>query len=339
MQSGRYIAIYSRKSRFTGQGESVENQVRLCREYIAAHFADVPPDRVAVYEDEGFSGGDLQRPAFRRMMDAAVAGRLCAVAVYRLDRISRNIGDFSALIENFSRLGIAFVSIREQFDTSTPMGRAMMYIASVFSQLERETIAERIRDNMRQLAKTGRWLGGVTPTGYASESVKSLTLDGRTKRACRLRLIPAQAQTVKTIYELFLQTRSLAAVEDALAQQGALTKNGRPYGRFAIRAILQNPVYLIADRAAYDYFSSQGAEIFCGEAAFDGQHGVLAYNRTEQKKGRSTVYLPVRDWILSVGQHPGLIPGGQWVQVQQILEGNRARRRSCREPPLCEDSK
>ena len=84
--------------------------------------------------------------------------------VYRLDRISRSIGDFTALIERLVHLNVAFVSIREQFDTSTPMGRAMMYIASVFSQLERETIAERIRDNLHELAKTGRWLGGITPT-------------------------------------------------------------------------------------------------------------------------------------------------------------------------------
>lgn len=88
------------------------------------------------------------------MMRAAEAGRFRMLIVYRLDRISRSIGDFTALIERLAQLNVAFVSIREQFDTSTPMGRAMMYIASVFSQLERETIAERIRDNLRELAKT-----------------------------------------------------------------------------------------------------------------------------------------------------------------------------------------
>ncbi len=116
------------------------------------------------------------------MMTAAKDRKFKAIVVYRLDRISRNISDFSSLIEELGRLGIDFVSIRESFDTSSPMGRAMMYIASVFSQLERETIAERIRDNMHELAKTGRWLGGTTPTGYASESVKSITVDGKTKK-------------------------------------------------------------------------------------------------------------------------------------------------------------
>ena len=145
------IAIYSRKSRFTGKGESVGNQIELCRQYLRAHEPDAPEPEI--FEDDGFSGGDLNRPAFRRMMRAAEAGRFRMLIVYRLDRISRSIGDFTALIERLAQLNVAFVSIREQFDTSTPMGRAMMYIASVFSQLERETIAERIRDNLRELPR------------------------------------------------------------------------------------------------------------------------------------------------------------------------------------------
>lgn len=86
------------------------------------------------------------------------------------------------MIEELARLDISFISIKEQFDTSTPMGRAMMYIASVFSQLERETIAERIRDNMHELAKTGRWLGGTTPTGFESEAIKALQWTERQRK-------------------------------------------------------------------------------------------------------------------------------------------------------------
>ena len=119
--------------------------------------------------------------------------------VYRLDRISRNISDFSSLIEELGRLGIDFVSIRESFDTSSPIGRAMMYIASVFSQLEWETIAERIRNNMHELAKTGCW--ALSPTGYASESVKSITVDGKTKKTCKLKLLPDEIEIIEA--ELF----------------------------------------------------------------------------------------------------------------------------------------
>ena len=134
------IAIYSRKSRYTGKGESIGNQIDLCREYIRTHYGDAAAQHAVVFEDEGFSGGNLNRPDFKKMMTAAKERKIRAIVVYRLDRISRNISDFSSLIEELGRLGIDFVSIRESFDTSSPMGRAMMYIASVFSQLEREII-------------------------------------------------------------------------------------------------------------------------------------------------------------------------------------------------------
>ena len=245
------IAIYSRKSRFTGKGESIGNQVELCRAYIRTAFGDAYADGAVVFEDEGFSGGNLNRPDFKRMMKAARDHQFKAVVVYRLDRISRNISDFSALIEELGRLEIDFVSIRESFDTSSPMGRAMMYIASVFSQLERETIAERIRDNMHELAKTGRWLGGTTPTGYTSEAVKTITVDGKSKRACKLKVIPEEADIVRKIYDLYIETDSLTMTEAELLRQHIKTKTGRNFTRFSIRGILQNPVYLIADQDAW----------------------------------------------------------------------------------------
>ena len=281
-QNEDVIALYSRKSKFTGKGESIGNQVELGKEYVRVHFGDAAVDKIVVYEDEGFSGGNLNRPAFKRMMDAAKKRQFKAIIVYRLDRISRNVSDFSGLIEELARLDISFISIKEQFDTSTPMGRAMMYIASVFSQLERETIAERIRDNMHELAKTGRWLGGTTPTGFESEAIKSITVDGK-------------------------------------------TKNGKYFTRFSVKAILQNPVYMVADQEAYDFFIKNDTDLFSEHDAFDGVHGMMAYNRTDQEKGRASISLPPSEWIVSVGKHPGLIPGKVWVQVQESLERNKSK--------------
>ncbi|MDY4429843.1 recombinase family protein, partial [Evtepia sp.] len=125
-ENNQRLMIYSRKSRFTGRGESVENQVELCRQYIAAHYSPEEAARAQIYEDEGFSGGSLERPQFRQMMADAKAQKPAAIVVYRLDRISRNIGDFAGLIEQLGGMGIDFVSIKEQFDTGSPMGRAMM---------------------------------------------------------------------------------------------------------------------------------------------------------------------------------------------------------------------
>lgn len=319
------IAIYSRKSKFTGKGESIGNQIELCKEYIRAHYGDDALDHLVVYEDEGFSGGNLNRPDFKKMMAAAKERKFKAIIVYRLDRISRNISDFSSLIEELARLDIAFVSIKEQFDTGSPMGRAMMYIASVFSQLERETIAERIRDNMHELAKTGRWLGGTTPTGFESEGEEKVTVDGKKKKTFKLKLVPQEAEIVRLIYDLFTETNSLTMTEAELMKRRIVTRNGNYFTRFSIKAILQNPVYMIADQEAYDYLTEKETDLFSNRAEFDGKHGIMAYNRTDQEKGKTTQYNLVNDWIVAVGKHPGLIPGKTWVRVQEALEQNKSK--------------
>lgn len=319
------IAIYSRKSKFTGKGESIGNQIELCKEYIRAHYGDDALDHLVVYEDEGFSGGNLNRPDFKRMMAAAKERKFKAIIVYRLDRISRNISDFSSLIEELARLDIAFVSIKEQFDTGSPMGRAMMYIASVFSQLERETIAERIRDNMHELAKTGRWLGGTTPTGFESEGEEKVTVDGKKKKTFKLKLVQQEAEIVRMIYDLFSETNSLTMTEAELMKRRIVTRNGNYFTRFSIKAILQNPVYMVADQEAYDYLTEKEADLFSDRAEFDGKHGIMAYNRTDQEKGKTTQYNPVNEWIVAVGKHPGLIPGKTWVRVQEALEQNKSK--------------
>ena len=320
-----YIAIYSRKSKFTGKGESIGNQIELCKEYVRNMFGEGYAERCVVFEDEGFSGGNLKRPAFQNMISEVRKHKFKAIVVYRLDRISRNISDFSGLIDELTNLDVSFISIREQFDTSTPMGRAMMYIISVFSQLERETIAERIRDNMHELAKTGRWLGGNCPTGFESEPVSTVTIDGKSKKSFKLALVPSEAEIIKLIFDLYTELDSLTGVEAELLRRRIKSKQGKDHTRFSIKNILQNPVYLIADASAYDYFIEKEADICFPKEAFDGTHGIMAYNRTEQEKGKTTVLLPVNEWIIAVGKHPGLIPSSQWIKVQESLERNKSK--------------
>lgn len=319
------IVIYSRKSKFTGKGESIENQVEMCKQYIRLHFGEKAADNVLVYEDEGFSGGNLERPQFKKMMAEAKEKAFQAIVVYRLDRISRNIGDFAKLIEKLNGMKIDFISIKEQFDTSSPMGRAMMYISSVFSQLERETIAERIRDNMHELSKTGRWLGGVPPTGYRSESISSVTIDGKTKKACKLKTVPEEISLVKLIFDKFLETGSLTKTETYLLQNGYTTKNGNQFTRFAIKGLLSNPVYMIADEFAYKYLREKKVDLFSDKNEFDGIHGIMAYNRTLQQPGRTNQIKPMEEWIVSVGKHDGAIEGAAWVKVQSLLERNKSK--------------
>ena len=321
----KQFVIYSRKSKFTGKGESIENQIELCRQYISVHFSQEEADAALVYEDEGFSGGNLERPQFKKMMKDSQKTKFTAIVVYRLDRISRNIGDFAKLIEDLGDRHIDFISIREQFDTSSPMGRAMMYIASVFSQLERETIAERIRDNMHELAKTGRWLGGTTPTGYESESISNVTVDGKVRKACKLKIIQEEISLVQLIFEKFLETGSLTKVDAFLLEKRYTTKRGKNFTRFAIKGILTNPVYMIADEAAYGYLTENHVDLFAEKTDFDGTHGIMAYNRTLQRPGKAHQIRPMEEWIVSVGKHPGVISGQQWIQVQSMLEVNKSK--------------
>lgn len=322
---GKCIAIYSRKSKFTGKGESIENQIELCRQYIEKSQGAEEPIEILIYEDEGFSGKNTLRPQLKKMLLDAKKKKFTMLVCYRLDRISRNVGDFANMVEELHKLGIDFVSVREAFDTSNPMGRAMMYIASVFAQLERETIAERIRDNMYELSKTGRWLGGTTPTGYTSESIEKVTVDGRRRKAYALKLIPREAQLITLIYDKFLETGSLTKTDAYLVQNHHTTKNNLNFSRFAIKSILTNPVYMIADEEAYRYITDKKMDLFSNEKEFDGKHGIMAYNRTLQRDGMAHKERNMNEWIISVGKHKGIISGYQWISVQKLLERNKSK--------------
>ena len=320
------IAIYSRKSKFTGKGESIENQIEMCKQYIYIHYPSVTKEQIFTYEDEGYSGKSTQRPQFKKMMEDCNKHKFDTIICYRFDRVSRNIKDFADLIQELERLQIEFVSIKENFDTASPMGRAMMFISSVFSQLERETIAERIRDNMHELAKSGRWLGGITPTGYCSqELVGSVTVDGKVRKAFKLDIIEKEATLVKLIFSKFTETNSLTKTETYLRQHHIKTKNNRDFTRFSISNILKNPVYMIADEDAWNYFENLGVEAFSPKESFDGVHGIMAYSKTVQTTGKMNQLKDVKEWIISVGKHIGLISGAEWIKVQKMLQQNKSK--------------
>lgn len=315
------IAIYSRKSKFTGKGESIDNQVEMCKEYANKHFNNI--EEFIIYEDEGFSGGDTDRPKFQKMIIDAKKKKFDALICYRLDRISRNVSDFSGTIDELNKYNIAFISIREQFDTSTPMGRAMMYIASVFAQLERETAAERIRDNMMQLARTGRWLGGHAPTGYESEPISYLDNDMKERKMFMLSPIEDELEIIKLIYSKYLEFQSLSMLESFFLQNNIKTVNGRDYQKYTLRNILTNPVYAKASIDVYNYFNYNNAQICNDKSEFNGKNGVMAYNKNLVKKGQSVKTKDMDEWIVAIGRHKGVIEGKDWVIVQNILNNNK----------------
>lgn len=318
----RKVAIYSRKSKFTGKGESTHNQIEACKRKIELTFENIDLNNdILIYEDEGFTGYNTNRPAFQKMLKDIRDKKIKAIAFYKLDRISRNVSDFSSLVIELDNYDVSFLSATESIENVTPSGRAMMFMISVFAQLERDTIAERIRDNMLDLAKTGRWLGGITPTGFRSEQIENITVDGKKRKLYKLSPIDGEIRIIKVLFEKMRELKSQTKLETYTIQNDIKTKNGKVYTRWGLKNILTNPVYAIADEDTLKYFKRFDIDIYADEKDFDGTHGLMVYNKTEKKKNK-VVKKDYNDWIVAIGKHQGIIPGKEWVEVQDLLDRN-----------------
>lgn len=323
-------AIYSRKSKFTGKGESIENQIELCKNHLINKY-NIKEENIKIYQDEGFTGYNTNRPQFQEMIKDIRNKKIKCVIVYRLDRISRNVTDFCNLKNEFIKYNTDFISVTENFDTSTPMGRAMLMISSVFAQLERDTIAERIRDNMYELAKTGRWLGGNTPLGYKSEKVETLSVDGKRKNLYKLDIVFEEAEIIKLIWNKMCELKSLSKLEVYLLQKGIKTRNGNNFTRFSLITILKNPVYVVADNKIKDFFKKMNVTIYETDIEkCNGINGLLAYNKREELMGKTKSYKDITEWIIAVGKHQGIIPSQQFIKVWNLIVNNKDKR--CRVP-------
>lgn len=323
-------AIYSRKSKFTGKGESIENQIELCKNQLINKY-NIKEENIKIYQDEGFTGYNTNRPQFQEMIKDIRNKKIKCVIVYRLDRISRNVTDFCNLKNEFIKYNTDFISVTENFDTSTPMGRAMLMISSVFAQLERDTIAERIRDNMYELAKTGRWLGGNTPLGYKSEKVETLSVDGKRKNLYKLDIVFEEAEIIKLIWNKMCELKSLSKLEVYLLQKGIKTRNGNNFTRFSLITILKNPVYVVADNKIKDFFEKMNVTIYETDIEkCNGINGLLAYNKREELMDKTKSYKDITEWIIAVGKHQGIIPSQQFIKVWNLIVNNKDKR--CRVP-------
>ena len=309
-------AIYSRKSIFTGKGESIENQIEMCKDYYLRHYGDNV--EFIIYEDEGFSGGNTKRPKFQEMLSDIKLKKFDTLICYRLDRISRNVADFSSTLELLQDNNIDFISIKEQFDTSTPMGRAMVYISSVFAQLERETIAERVRDNMLQLAKTGRWLGGQEPFGFKSEKIIYIDENFNERSLMKLSPVKDELEVVKLIFDKYLETNSITQVTNYLQDNLYKGKNGGDWGTTQVKKILSSAIYVTSTEETHNYLKSLGINVF-GEP---NGNGYLSYNKT-----RKMIFdRDITEWIYAVAKHKGVIDSKTWLTVQSILEKNKHKK-------------
>lgn len=319
----RKKAIYARKSKYTGKGESIENQIDTCKHYLKTYFdINITDDDIVVYNDEGYTGANTERPHFKEMMKAIKNNEIDTIICYRLDRISRNVLDFANLYEDWQEHDVNFISVSERFDTTTPMGKAMLFIAITFAQLERDTIAERIRDNMYKLAKTGRWLGGNVPLGFVSEKMEKLNINDKKTTLYKLAPVDDEIDIIKTIFQKFLEFKSQTQVESYLIQNDYKTKRNCDFSRWGVKNILRNPVYAVADQDVLNYFLDNEVEVYNEHDQFDGTHGIIGYCKTEKTKTGRVKYKDLQDWIVAIGEHKGIISGKDWVEAQNILKAN-----------------
>lgn len=314
------IAIYVRKSKFVDTSESTENQIKMCKEHILFRFRNEEVE-FAIYEDEGYSGETTNRPKFKEMIRDIK--KFNYLVCYRLDRISRNVADFAETLSILESNNCKFISVTENFDTSSPMGRAMIYIASVFAQLERETTAERIRDNMLVLAKDGKWTGGNYPLGFTSITSEYIDESGNTKKCSKLIIDPVDIETVKLIYDTYLKVGSLSGTETFLLQNNIKNKKGTFYDASSLRIILENPVYCKVNDAVIDFLKEDGLQSF---GTPDRIHSYLSYNKTRSVtiNGKKTKAInPKEEWIVALSPIEGIFDAEYWLKVQRQLKDNR----------------
>lgn len=314
------VAIYSRKSKYTGIGDSIENQIQMCKDYAQSKYVNTKLE-FDVYEDEGFSGSNINRPKFQELI--RTIKKYDTLICYRLDRISRNVADFSSTLSLLQANNCDFVSIREQFDTSSPMGRAMIYIASVFAQLERETIAERIRDNMMEMAKRGSWTGGRTPLGYDSESTTYIDDEGLERKSVKLIKNNEELKLVQLIYETYLREGSLHKTEIWFTQHNIKSNSGILLEKTSLKIILQNPVYVKSTTKVLEYMKNDGWNVY---GVADGIHSLLSYNKTESVTLNGKTTKKVKDkseWIAAISSVEGVIDAETWINVQEQFNKNR----------------
>jgi site-specific DNA recombinase len=288
-------AVYTRKSSEEGLEQdfnSLHAQREACEAYIASQKHEGWQLLPASYDDGGYSGGSMNRSGLTRLLADVAAKRIDVVVVYKVDRLTRLLADFARIVAVFDAEGVSFVSVTQAFNTTTSMGRLTLNVLLSFAQFEREVTGERIRDKIAASKRKGLWMGGFVPLGYDA--------DGRT-----LRINAPEAETVRTIYALYLELGSVDAVKQQLDRRGIRTKvrqdqrgamaGGRPFTRGHLYRLLQSPLYIGQIRHRADRYDGQHPAIL------DKETWMRVQDRLKQRGGPYTVKRRAR--------HPSLLAG------------------------------
>ena len=282
-------AVYTRKSSEEGLDQeynSIDAQRDAGHAYIASQRAEGWIPVADDYDDPAFSGGNMERPALRRLMVDIEAGKVDIVVVYKIDRLTRSLADFSKMVEVFECYGVSFVSVTQQFNTTTSMGRLMLNILLSFAQFEREVTGERIRDKISASKRKGLWMGGIPPLGYDVEN-RRLVLNER------------EAKIIRHIFQRFVELGSSTKLVKELKLDGVTSKSwttqdgkireGKPIDKSLIYKLLNNRTYLGELRHKELWYPAEHTSIVERDL-WDNVHAILSSNgRVRGNATRATV--------------------------------------------------
>lgn len=232
--SVKNCAVYTRKSTEEGLDQnfnSLDAQREACLAYITSQKAEGWIPVKNIYDDGGYSGGNIERPGIQKLLEDIKAGKINIIVVYKIDRLTRSLMDFAKLVELFDQHQVTFVSVTQSFNTTTSMGRLTLNVLLSFAQFEREVTGERIRDKIAASKKKGMWMGGQVPLGY---NLKDRNLLVNEK----------EAVLVKKIFDTYLRIRSVIKLIEILNRDGDRTKAGNNFTRGMLYMLLANPLYI-----------------------------------------------------------------------------------------------
>ena len=309
-------AIYTRKSSEEGleqEFNSLDAQREACEAYILSQKSVGWSALPQMYDDGGISGGTMQRPALQRLLAEIGAGRVDTVVVYKVDRLTRSLSDFAKIVDAFDAQGVSFVSVTQQFNTTTSMGRLTLNMLLSFAQFEREVTGERIRDKIAASKQKGMWMGGLPPLGYDVAEHK-LVINAR------------EAETVRAIYRRYAALKSVRALKEDLDQAGITSKaradrlgaatGCKPLARGALYGMLQNRIYR--------------GEIVHKDAAYPGLHEAIVDETLWNAVQEALIENRVERVTRSTSAAPSLLTGLVWDDNGERMSPTHANKKGTR---------
>lgn len=290
------IAIYCRKSIEKENSISVDNQLEICKTHFLNKYNNC---KFYEFKDDGYSGANINRPAFTQMMNLAREKKLDIIASYKIDRIARSTVDYLNIFEELKLLNISLISITEGYDPLTPEGQLMMKMLSSFAELERQNIAKRVTDSMIERAKIGCFSGGTCPTGY---EITAIDING--KKLKYLKLIPNMKYKLIELFNLAAEGYSLSQIHQKLNIPLKTIYN-----------IIQNPTYVEACEKSKNYLERQGYIVY---GTIKGTHGFLPYNRRPKKNGKKETNS--KEKFVAVSIHEPLVSADTFITANNNLK-------------------